>query len=46
LHRRGTGGYTSRLESQLRAVMSILLTGAAGFIGLHVAAALCARGET
>jgi UDP-glucuronate 4-epimerase len=26
--------------------MSILLTGAAGFIGFHVAAALCARGET
>jgi UDP-glucuronate 4-epimerase len=26
--------------------MSILLTGAAGFIGFHVAAALCTRGET
>jgi UDP-glucuronate 4-epimerase len=26
--------------------MSILLTGAAGFIGFHVAAALCNRGET
>src|SRR5262245_53310153 len=26
--------------------MSILVTGAAGFIGFHVAAALCARGET
>jgi UDP-glucuronate 4-epimerase len=26
--------------------MAILVTGAAGFIGFHVAAALCARGET
>jgi len=26
--------------------MTILLTGAAGFIGFHVASALCARGET
>jgi UDP-glucuronate 4-epimerase len=47
LRRRGIGGYTLAIGDQIAGrVMSILLTGAAGFIGFHVAAALCERGET
>jgi UDP-glucuronate 4-epimerase len=47
LRRRGHRGYTLASEHSIAGgIMSILVTGAAGFIGFHVAAALCARGET
>ncbi len=45
LEKAGADGYTDAIVSSEDCYMTIILTGAAGFIGYHVCEALLARGE-
>ncbi len=45
IEKAGAEGYTGAVDSSEDRYMTILVTGAAGFIGYHVCAALLDRGE-